>query len=273
MSEMRDELQDRLKATGTRLKRLSDHVTDVSARGFSAAVDGTKRTARALGERIDGTKEHIQSMRESRREDREDQARQGLKEPGLMDDIPAMITLPEWEQEQLRIAEEQFEIQMVLVEQLELLSKRTDRLETMVDAIRDPGASMLESSMDPSEKVASGPRSNAEEILFLLGVTFLTFSSLLGFEWLTREWVPLGGQPVAVYAWTVGLIAWFLFSVHRLRKSRFTVVARGQLSVAIGGGTALAIGYLPLSASSTGIIITAIISMSMFAASATPDPS
>ena len=266
MSEMRDDLQDRLKATGTRLKRLSDHVTDVSARGFSAAVDGTKRTARALGERIDGTKEHIQSMRESRREDREDQARQGLKEPGLMDDIPAMITLPEWEQEQLRVAEEQFEIQMVLVEQLELLSKRTDRLETMVDAIRDPGAPMLESSMDPSEKVASGPRSNAEEIL-------LTFSSLLAFEWLTREWVPLGGQAVAVYAWTIGLIAWFLFSVQRLRKSRFTVLARGQLSVAIGGGTALAIGYLPLSASSTGIIITAIISMSMFAASATPDPS
>ena len=104
-------------------------------------------------------------------------------------------------------------------------------------------------------------------------MTFLTFSSLLAFEWLTREWVPLGGQPIAVYGWTVGLIAWFLFSVQRLRKSRFTVLARGQLSVAIGGGTALAIGYLPLSASSTGIIITAIISMSMFAASATPDPS
>ena len=49
--------------------------------------------------------------------------------------------------------------------------------------------------MEPSDKVASGPRSNAEEILFLLGVTFLTFSSLLAFEWLTRSGCPLADNP------------------------------------------------------------------------------
>ena len=52
------------------------------------------------------------------------QAKNDLGADGLMDDIPAMITLPEFEQERMEIAVEQNDTMVTIVEEMQILSER-----------------------------------------------------------------------------------------------------------------------------------------------------
>ena len=52
-----------------------------------------------------------------------------IGQDGLMDDIPPMITLPEFEDEKLEIAAEQNENMISIVEEMQRLSERMDSIE------------------------------------------------------------------------------------------------------------------------------------------------
>ena len=59
-------------------------------------------------------------------------AKEELSENGLLDDVPSMITLPEFEHERMEITSEQNDLMINIVEEMQILSERLDTLEERI---------------------------------------------------------------------------------------------------------------------------------------------
>ena len=89
-------LSDKLNKTKEKLNLLSKKVAETT----KAMVESTNNS-------IKSTINEHKEKRQQKKDDKIAQAKNELGADGLMDDIPAMITLPEFEQERMEIAAEQ----------------------------------------------------------------------------------------------------------------------------------------------------------------------
>ena len=226
-------LSDKLNKTKEKLNLLSKKVAETT----KAMVESTNNSIKS------SINEH-KEKRQQKKDDRIAQAKNDLGVDGLMDDIPAMITLPEFEQERMEIAAEQNDTMVTIVEEMQVLSARLDSLERRVRII-----TKLNSINPPDEQETSEDSIDTSpvmsEVIHLLGASLLWIVALLGVDKLIsdREILIMDSYPAEIPVWAIGAATWSMYLLHRLGKSskalRLPKLLAFQTAAAVGITTAL----------------------------------
>ena len=226
-------LSDKLNKTKEKLNLLSKKVAETT----KAMVESTNNSIKS------SINEH-KEKRQQKKDDRIAQAKNDLGADGLMDDIPAMITLPEFEQERMEIAAEQNDTMVTIVEEMQVLSARLDSLERRVRII-----TKLNSINPPDEQETSEDSIDTSpvmsEVIHLLGASLLWIVALLGVDKLIsdREILIMDTYPAEIPVWAIGAATWSMYLLHRLGKSskalRLPKLLAFQTAAAVGITTAL----------------------------------
>ena len=125
MTEQKENsLSEKLNNTKKRLNELSKKVAD-NTKSFIQSTNNSIKTS--LNER--------KEKREEKKQEKLNQAKKEISEDGLLDDIPKMITLPEFENERIEIAAEQNETMITIVEEMQRLSERVDSLANKINLL------------------------------------------------------------------------------------------------------------------------------------------
>jgi hypothetical protein len=221
-----------LKSTRSKLAKLTH-----------ATAEMTKSTFNSTAEAIQDKVMDVKSKSKERKEKKIDGIKTELKENGRLEDTPEMVILPNITLEQSTIMQDQVESQILIVEEMKMLSSRLDDLEKQL--IR-----LGKSKSDPSKEIQSDkqPKVNDDndlstignEILTFLGATLLTLVGLFGIE------VYLEGKDVLLFStvplltsiWTVTAIIWSAFLFSRIGHINpglgFPMFLRVQMSFGVG---------------------------------------
>ena len=117
-SDKVDSMSEKLNKTKQRLTELSQKV-----------AESTKTMINNTNESIKSSVAKHKEKREQKAQEKISNTKVAIGQDGLMDDIPPMITLPEFEDERLEIAAEQNENMISIVEEMQRLSERMDSIE------------------------------------------------------------------------------------------------------------------------------------------------
>ena len=226
-------LSDKLNKTKEKLNLLSKKVAETT----KAMVESTNNS-------IKSTINEHKEKRQQKKDDKIAQAKNELGADGLMDDIPAMITLPEFEQERMEIAAEQNDTMVIIVEEMQVLSARLDSLERRVRIITKPNSINPPDEQETSEdSIDTSPVMS--EVIHLLGASLLWIVALLGVDKLIsdREILIMDSYPAEIPVWAIGAATWSMYLLHRLGKSskalRLPKLLAFQTAAAVGITTAL----------------------------------
>ena len=226
-------LSDKLNKTKEKLNLLSKKVAETT----KAMVESTNNS-------IKSTINEHKEKRQQKKDERIAQARNDLGSDGLMNDIPAMITLPEFEQERMEIAVEQNDTMVTIVEEMQVLSARLDSLERRVRIITTPNSINPPDEQENSEdSIDTSPVMS--EVIHLLGASLLWIVALLGVDKLIsdREILIMDSYPAEIPVWAIGAATWSMYLLHRLGKSskalRLPKLLAFQTAAAVGITTAL----------------------------------
>ena len=119
--EVSSNLSDKLNQTKKKLNLLSKKVAATT----KSMVESTNNTIKS------SINEH-KEKRQKKKEEKINKAKEELSENGLLDDVPSMITLPEFEHERMEITSEQNDLMINIVEEMQILSERLDTLEERI---------------------------------------------------------------------------------------------------------------------------------------------
>lgn len=220
-----------LKSTRSKLAKLTH-----------ATAEMTKSTFNNTAEAIQDKVMDVKTKSKERKEKKIDELKAEIKENGRLIDTPEMMILPNITLEQSSIMQDQVESQILIVEEMKLLSNRLDDLEKQL--IR-----LGKSKPEPSKEIQSEEQSEVDdanfstignEILTFLGATLLTLVGLFGVE------VYLDGKEVLLFdtvslltsIWTVTAIIWSAFLFSRIGHINpglgFPMFLRVQMSFGVG---------------------------------------
>ena len=220
-----------LKSTRSKLAKLTH-----------ATAEMTKSTFNNTAEAIQDKVMDVKTKSKERKEKKIDVLKAEIKENGRLMDTPEMMILPNITLEQSTIMKDQVESQILIVEEMKLLSNRLDDLEKQL--IR-----LGKSKPEPSKEIQSEEQSEVDdanfstignEILTFLGATLLTLVGLFGVE------VYLDGKEVLLFntvslltsIWTVTAIIWAAFLFSRIGHINpglgFPMFLRVQMSFGVG---------------------------------------
>jgi hypothetical protein len=220
-----------LKSTRSKLAKLTH-----------ATAEMTKSTFNNTAEAIQDKVMDVKTKSKERKEKKIDELKAEIKENGRLMDTPEMMILPNITLEQSSIMQDQVESQILIVEEMKLLSNRLDDLEKQL--IR-----LGKSKPEPSKEIQSEEQSGVDdanfstignEILTFLGATLLTLVGLFGVE------VYLDGKEVLLFdtvslltsIWTVTAIIWAAFLFSRIGHINpglgFPMFLRVQMSFGVG---------------------------------------
>ncbi len=260
MSENTDDgptMADRLNATGSKLAQLSKkaaQATKVVAKktaevSIDAAQSASKASKSAVSKTNEKVKQAVQDSKDKRNEKREMKAQQAkdelLSEP-ILDDVPSMVTLPEFENERMEVVNEQQTNQLLLLEEMQRLSSRVDSLERrqrhlaketdteLIPVVESP----LVITRPHNTQQMIGTSDAMGEMLHILGASLLWIVALVGLDQYVTEkqWMLTTAYPADLLLWSVGSFTWVMYLLHRLGKSglKMPLLIRVQASLAVG---------------------------------------
>ena len=250
-------MAERLNATGSKLAELSKKAasatksavlktTEVS---IDAAQSATKASKNAVAKTNEKVKQAVQDSKDKRNEKREMKAQKAkeelLSEP-ILSDVPAMITLPEFENERMEVVNEQQTNQLLLLEEMQRLSSRLDTLERrQKNGVKQMNNQLIpveegplenDSKKDPKQMI--GTSEAMGEMLHILGASLLWLVALIGMDQFVtdRQLMLTSAYPADLLLWSVGSFTWVMYLLHRLGKSgiKMPLLIRVQASLAVG---------------------------------------
>lgn len=249
-------LKERLSATGSKLADISKKAAEATktaalktaelSKGAaqSASVAGKKaanRTNDAVKKVVSDSKTRI----EDKREKKSQKARDELSNEPLLDDIPPMVTLPEFEVQRMGVVNEQQKNQLLLLEEMQRISSRLDTLEkrnrtlaknTDKDSRQNTVAIKVEGHKTKPNVI--GTSAAMGEMLHILGASLVWLVALVGLDQYTteKELMLSPAYPADFFLWSVGSFTWVMYLLFRLGKSgiRMPLLIRVQASLAVG---------------------------------------
>ena len=229
--EKSQSLADKINATGSKIAELTSKVSASTKSAFS-------KTNEAVKTAVSNSKARV----EARREEKAKKAKEDFSAEGIIDDIPPMVTLPEFENERMAIVSEQNENQVMMLEHMQRLSERIDILERRHKArLEELFNSSQEVEEDDSEKEIVpiiGTSAAMVEALHVLGVSIVWIAILIGIDKYGdgNDIMLASVYPLAIFSWSIGAFSWALYLLHRLMKSgiRIPLLIRLQTSLAVG---------------------------------------
>lgn len=211
-SEKVDSITEKLNLTKQRLSALSQKVTQ-----------STKTMISSTNESIKNSVAKHKEKREHKAQQKVDAAKNEISQDGLMDDIPAMITLPEFEEEKMEIVAEQNETMITIVEEMQRLSERLDSVEKR---FRNLNISEKKSKKTPAKQETTDstkiePSPVMREVIHLLGASLVWIVVLFGIDkYLSDNAILiLDSYPAEIPIWGIGALSWSYYLLQRLGKS------------------------------------------------------
>ncbi len=230
-------LAERLNSTGNKLAELSKKVSESTKTAVGNANDSIKN---AISEN--------KQKRDAKKQKRLEDARTELSSEGLFEDVPSMVTLPEFEDERMSIVSEQNENLVLVLEEMQRLSERVDSLEKRNRSLQ---TSTVKSKKKPKYISDSENEINTSpvmsEVIHLLGASLIWIVALFGVDKYIseRELMILESYPAEIPIWGIGATTWSLYLLYRIGKKSPTLMLpkllRFQAALAIGITTTIGI--------------------------------
>ena len=242
-------LSERLSQTGSKIADLSKQAVSATknavAKAADAGKDAVSKTNEAVSNAVDAKRERKEEKLTQKIED----TRAELKEDGFIELAPAMITLPEFEEQRMALMAEEHEILVDLVDHMHALSSRIDQLEQTYKALaieeKMKVTSILEgdATSNEAERTSQGMTS----ALSLLGASLVWVMILTGIDRYvtTNEWMLFETYPAEIPIWGLGAGTWVMFVLRTLGTSApFLRVSKPMLiqtGLAVGITTMMAL--------------------------------
>ena len=229
-------LSEKLAMTKKRLGILSKKV----ASSTKSMVENTNNS-------IKTTISEQKEKRQHKKQEKLAQTKTELSEAGLLDDVPSMITLPEFENERMEIASEQNETMITIVEEMQRLSERIDHLERRHKVITTSNKSQQISIKEPEQQSETNTTTSPlmGEVIHLLGASLVWIVVLFGADKFISERAILimDSYPAEIPIWGIGAMTWSMYMLSRLGQSsnmlRLPKLLLFQTSAAVGITTSL----------------------------------
>tara|TARA_B100001559_G_scaffold296642_1_gene279888 strand:+ start:91 stop:963 length:873 start_codon:yes stop_codon:yes gene_type:complete len=229
-------LAERLNATGAKLAELSKKVSESTKTVVGNANDSIKNA-------ISENKQKRNAKKQQKLED----ARTELSSEGLLDDVPSMVTLPEFEEERMSIVSEQNDNLVLVLEEMQRLSERVDMLEKRNKLLSNTSEKSIQKSKEEDVEKIITTSPVMSEVIHLLGASLIWIVALFGIDkYITeREIMILESYPAEVPIWGIGATTWSLYLLYRIGKKSPTLKLSGllrfQAALAIGITTMIGI--------------------------------
>ena len=230
-------LAERLNSTGNKLAELSKKVSESTKTAVGNANDSIKN---AISEN--------KQKRDAKKQKKLEEARTELSSEGLFDDVPSMVTLPEFEQERMSIVSEQNDNLVLVLEEMQRLSERVDSLEKRNRSLQVAGEKSSKKTKkidEPEREINTSPVMS--EVIHLLGASLIWIVALFGIDkYITeREIMIMESYPAEIPIWGIGATTWSLYLLYRIGKKSPTLMLpkllRFQAALAIGITTTIGI--------------------------------
>ncbi len=255
-------LADRLGMTGNKIAELSKQAAQATKTAAAKVADASKeaagKVADASKEAAAKTTKAVADAKEARREKKDEQltkkieeTKAELKEDGHIPLTPAMITLPEFEEERMALMAEEHDILVDLVDHMHALSSRVDQLEQTYKALamEDKANRQLDAPMSSStdEKVSATTSRGMTAALSLLGASLVWVVLLTGLDryLASNEVMVFSIYPAEIPVWGLGAGSWVMFVLHQIGKTApFLRVSKPMLiqtGLAVGITTVMAL--------------------------------
>ena len=201
-------LAERLNSTGNKLSELSRKVADSTKSAVTSANDSIKT---AITEN--------KQKRDAKKQKKLDDARHELSSEGLLDDVPSMVALPEFEQERMSIVSEQNDNLIMVLEEMQRLSERVDMLEKRVrktDEHIESNDSVEQNSDDMNHYSL---KTNITRAITFTGITMLIGAVLffVSVKYEGSEKMILGVPSLTVF-WFTSMFVWVFYTTKTIDK-------------------------------------------------------
>ena len=250
-------LTERLNSTGSKLSELSKKAASATKSAvkksaevsIDAAQSATKAGKTAVSKTNEAVKKAVQdskAKRENKRVVKVQKTKEKLSLEPILNDLPSMVTLPEFENERMSVVNEQQTNQLLLLEEMQRLSSRMDGMERKQKFIlkqSDSSSLSLENSLQSdgtnldSTKII-GTSQAMSEMLHILGASLLWIVILVGLDqYVTEKGLMLtAAYPADLLLWSLGSFSWVMYLLFRLGKSglKMPMLIRVQASLAVG---------------------------------------
>tara|TARA_B100001996_G_C18658727_1_gene592221 strand:+ start:242 stop:1120 length:879 start_codon:yes stop_codon:yes gene_type:complete len=230
-------LSEKLNLTKKRLGILSKKV----ASSTKSMVENTNNS-------IKTTISEQKEKRQQKKQEKLNKTKTDLSEAGLLDDVPSMITLPEFENERMEIASEQNDTMITIVEEMQRLSERIDHLERRHKAITTNNKKSQQiTTKEPEQKSEVNTTTSPVmgEVIHLLGASLVWIVVLFGADKFISERAILimDSYPAEIPVWGIGAMTWSMYMLSRLGQSsnmlRLPKLLLFQTAAAVGITTSL----------------------------------
>jgi hypothetical protein len=201
-------LAERLNSTGNKLSELSRKVADSTKSAVTSANDSIKT---AITEN--------KQKRDAKKQKKLDDARHELSSEGLLDDVPSMVALPEFEQERMSIVSEQNDNLIMVLEEMQRLSERVDMLEKRVrktDEHIESNDSVEQNSDDMNHYSL---KTNITRAITFTGITMLIGAVLffVSMKYEGSEKMILGVPSLTAF-WFTSMFVWVFYTTKTIDK-------------------------------------------------------
>ena len=230
-SERVDSMTDKLNLTKQRLSELSQKV-----------AKSTKTMISNTNESIKTSVAKHKEKRNQKAQEKISNAKQEIGQDGLMDDVPPMVTLPEFEDEKMEIVAEQNETMISIVEEMQRLSERLDSVERRVRNVSTTESKKvklpIKNDNSTAEKIEPSPV--MREVIHLLGASLVWIVVLFGIDKFLSDNAILivDSYPAEIPIWGIGALTWSYYLLQRLGKSskalQLPKLLMFQTSIAVG---------------------------------------
>ena len=229
-SDKVDSMSEKLNLTKQRLSALSQKVTD-----------STKAMISNTNESIKTSVAKHKEKREQKALERISSTKQEISQDGLMDDVPPMVMLPEFEDEKLEIAAEQNENMISIVEEMQRLSERIDSIERRFRKLSKSEPEQIKNLVKVDETTTKiEPSPVMREVIHLLGASLVWIVVLFGIDKFLSDngILILESYPAEIPVWGIGALTWSYYLLQRLGNSSKAL----QLPKLLMFQTAIAVG-------------------------------
>ena len=207
-------IADRLGSTGSRIAALSKQAAQATKNAVSKVADASKEAAAKTGQAVSDAKEARREKKDEKLTKKIEETRAELKDDGHIALAPAMITLPEFEEERMALMAEEHNILVELVDQMHAMSNRIDQLEKTYTAL----------ALEDKDHVASTQRQaslNQPAILRILFASVVWVGLLTGLDqaFTNNSIQILSTYPAEIFSWAIGTSLWVAYMITTIGKA------------------------------------------------------
>ena len=211
-------LKNKLNATGNKISELSKKVAQSTTEAIDKATESIQTVVNQKKENISAKREEkIQSLKTDI----------SSEEPIM--DIPPMVTLPEFENQRMAIVKEQQGNKIALVEHMERLSKRIDRIEKRFKSFAEVEIERLQTVAD--DEVSYSVTNGIKRSLLYLGNTMvIIFLSILINSKMENDPRLILEISIMTWSWSLIFALWCWMTTYILQKQTPTFIIPRYIS-------------------------------------------